>query len=158
MNTLDWLDMHQAPTEPKPSFFAHAFSYSQVFRGLAAATPTTIEMPTESDSDFVLRYTTNQTERGAAVVADPEITMEIIDTGSGRILIQTRDLALCGGTAQVPYIWPEPPILRGGTTFAITLTALAGAADARVDITFTGFKVFFRSPAVRVEFRQGKAA
>lgn len=125
-----------------------SYFYSAQFAG-ATALPAviggqvTVNINITNDSDFLILETTlvSYTAAGVLLVA-PDYMMALLDTSSGR---QLQDIPAhvnnVTGTGVWPFIWPEPYVLKGGGTLAVTLinnTAVAAAAY----VTFIGYKVF----------------
>ncbi len=102
-----------------------------------------LNIPIQADSDFIIRYSTFAAYTGPGVLAPtPEYMLTLFDSGAGRTL-QDQPLPILTmlGTAQLPYIWPEPRRLAASSNFNITLTN-NDAAPADVWIAFGGFKIF----------------
>jgi hypothetical protein len=103
-----------------------------------------INISINADSDFVIRYTNLAAWSAAGVpVVTPDYTLIFFDTGSGRNLQdQAIHVATVTGTGQLPFIWPEPKLIKGNSTLVVTLTNLT-AIPALAYVTLSGFKVFY---------------
>lgn len=121
------------------------FSYVIEYNTLAAsAIQQNGQFSTNKDSDFAICYSmiTAYTSAGTQVT-NPDYLYTINDTGSGRSLENQSDHVGNGfGTAQRPYIWPEPKLITGGSVISVPLTNLTATA-ARVILTFAGYKLFY---------------
>lgn len=121
-----------------------AYTYNAVFNPLPAAGQLIVNVQITNDSDFVILATNlvSYSAVGVLVVA-PDYTIQLLDTSSGRQLQDVpTHVSNVTGTGQLPYIWPEPYLLKGGGTLAVTLinpTALAALAS----VSFIGYKVFY---------------
>lgn len=106
----------------------------------------------QSDSHFISRYVNITTYTAGPVVAaatDP-LELQLTDAGSGRFLfddfvpIQT----VCGGNAaaagngSLPFIWPEPWLLRAGGTAQAQLKNIGAATVTRAKLVLIGMKVY----------------
>jgi hypothetical protein len=123
------------------------FDYSAFFpiaTFVGGATNIPINTPINADSDFVVRYVNIAAFSAVGVpVATPDYLVQFVDTGSGRNLQDNPQHVLnIMGTAQLPFIWPEPKLLKGNSVLQTLLTNRTIVA-ADVFITFCGFKVFY---------------
>lgn len=122
-----------------------AFIYSAVFNPLPAAGGLAAQINLQNDSDFLILATclTVYSAPGVLVI-DPDLTLAILDSGTGR---QQQDAPIhvnnCTGTAQWPYIWPEPKIAKGGGTLTLTLFNNTAVATLVCSLAFHGYKIFY---------------
>lgn len=102
-----------------------------------------INVPINADADFVIRYANFVAYTAApAPVINPNYFTTIFDSSSGRQLMdQPVPVQLIFGTGQLPFIWPEPKLIKAGGTMIITMVN-GEAAAANVYVTLCGFKVF----------------
>jgi hypothetical protein len=121
------------------------FTYSVNFITLAASVATPGNIPINADSDFVIRYSMISVFQPIGTpIASPDLLITIFDTGSGRNLQdQAQHVTNVMGTAQRPYIWPEPKLVAGSSVLTVTLTNNTAGTFARVDVALGGFKVFY---------------
>lgn len=135
---IGWTRSRKADTEP--------FIYTAVYNPLVANTAITVQVNIHADSDFLIEKTTLSAYSAAGVVLPvPDMLLALFDTGSGRALQDAPvHVGNCTGTAQLPFIWTEPKILKGGGTLAVVLLDLGGV-NARVDISFIGQKIYYLS-------------
>jgi hypothetical protein len=134
--------------ELMPFFYSTAFLNSVVGAGATV----TQNIPIQSDSHFVVRYFTITAYTAGLVVAvaTPPLLIQFFDSGSGRTLFDALQpiqnvmggVAAAAGTGSLPFILPEPWLVRSGGTIQITINNLGAAAFTRVDVTCSGFKVF----------------
>lgn len=120
------------------------FTYTATWNTLAAsAAGTAVNISINADSDFVIRYGMLSAYSAAGVlVEDPDYLIRIFDTGAGRNFEDAQaHVRNYFGTAQRPFVWPEPKLVRGSSVLTLTLTNNTATA-ARVDVSFGGLKVF----------------
>lgn len=131
-----------------PFFYSTQFLASVV----AAGATVTQNIPIQSDSHFVARYFNISAYTAGLVlaVATPPLLIQFFDSGSGRTLFDSLQpvqnvmggVAAAAGTGSLPFILPEPWLVRAGGTIQVTLNNLGAAAFVRVDVSIPGFKVF----------------
>lgn len=111
----------------------------------------------QSDSHFICRYL-NVTQYitggagGGVSVGDLSIPMliNLFDTGSGRTLMDnpqalsniTGGAAANTGNGNLPFIFPEPWLIRAGGTVQVTLQNIGNTTVQRCDVALVGFKLF----------------
>lgn len=137
------------------------FFYSTSFQNSVLAASTTISqsIQVQADSHFVCRYINGAIYTGPAAsmalltIASP-LLINFFDTGSGRTLQDNPQpiqnlmggyAAGGGATGQLPFILPEPWLIKAGGVVQIQITnlmTLAGDAVLRMDVSLVGFKVF----------------
>jgi hypothetical protein len=120
--------------------------------GSPSTTTTTIAI--QSDSHFVARYVNLTAYTGAAnsqVVAAtiPPLLIQFLDTSSGRTLFDNAQPIqnVTGGMGNtlggsLPFILPEPWLIRAAGSVQVSLTNIGGTTFTRVDTSLVGFKVF----------------
>jgi hypothetical protein len=121
-----------------------AFEYTSDLLPLVGSSTTPVLVNIQNDSDFLILATIGKVYTGAgAVQADPDLMLTFLDTGTGRQLMSgPLHFGNCVGSAQLPYIWPEPKLMRGGATLQVTMTNNV-AANRYVYLSFHGYKVFY---------------
>jgi hypothetical protein len=124
------------------------FTYQATFvlPGGALGLQTPVNIPITADSDFTIGKTMLASYTAAGVfLANPDYLCTIFDTGSGR---QFQDFPVhvhnIFGTAERPYIWPEPKLIMAASQLQITLINNTLVA-ATVYVALGGFKVFYRN-------------
>lgn len=122
------------------------FVYNAVFpiATFIANANVTVNIPINADSDFLIDRTMLSSYSAAGVlVVDPDYTTTWFDTGSGRQLQdQATHVRNVFGTAQRPYILPEPKLLKGASVLQVSLIN-ATAVAALASCSFSGYKVFY---------------
>lgn len=105
-----------------------------------------VNISINADSDFVLRYSNLASFSAAGTpVVTPDYTITLFDTGSGRNLQdQALHVSTVTGSGILPYIWPEPKLIKANSTLVVTLTNLTAVA-ALTYVSLIGFKVFYLS-------------
>ena len=138
------------------------FFYSTQFLNSVVAVGATVtqSININSDSHFVVRYfaVTTYTSPGVQVFAGlSALTINFFDTGSGRTLFDNAQAIqnVCGGVAAgigngaMPFILPEPWLIRAGGSVQVTIGNLGtqaasggGLTFPRVDVSMPGIKAF----------------
>jgi hypothetical protein len=124
------------------------FNYSAIFplATFTAGAVVPVNIPITSDSDFVCRYTNLAAFSAPGVpVVLPDYTLTLFDTGSGRSMQdQAMHVSLVTGNGNLPYIWPEPKLIKGSSVLVVTLANLTAVA-ALAYVLLGGFKIFYVS-------------
>lgn len=130
------------------------FFYSTSFQNNAVAAGVTVTQTIgiQSDSHFVDRYLqlTAYTTGLVVATATPPLLIQLFDTASGRTVFDNPQPIqnVCGGaasgvgTGNMPFILPEPWLIRAGGQVQVTIVSLAAGNFVRVDVTLAGFKVY----------------
>jgi len=131
------------------------FFYSTQFVNSIVATLTTQtqSINIQSDSHFIARYfcVTVYTSPAVQVFAGlAALTIQFMDTGSGRTLFDNPQAIqnVAGGAAagvgngSLPFILPEPWLLRAGGSVQVSIGNLGTLTFPRVDVSLPGFKAF----------------
>jgi hypothetical protein len=131
-----------------PFFYSTQFLNSAVGAGLTVSASINVN----SDSHFVVRYfcLTAYSAGLVVAVATPPLLIQFQDTGSGRTVFDNPQPIqnVCGGVAaaagvgSLPFILPEPWLVRAGSTITVTIVNLGAAAFNRVDVSLPGFKAY----------------
>lgn len=123
------------------------FSYSAIFPLatfiVGATLPVNVNI--NNEADFVIRQSmlTAYSAPGVFVPA-PDLTVSLFDTGSGRNWQdQPQHVSNVLGTGQLPFLWPEPVRLTGGSVLTVTMTNL-GPAAMLAYVTFSGMKIYLK--------------
>lgn len=98
----------------------------------------------DSDADFLIKSVTfTAFSTPGTFVPSPDYEVTMLDTGSGRQFQNSPVHILSfAGTAQMPYVWPEPKLIAAASSLNLQLTNLTSQA-ARVQIVFHGSKLFY---------------
>lgn len=129
------------------------FFYSTSFQSaIAAGASSPQNIGIQSDSHFVARYFAVTVYAAGPVVATAAspILIQFFDTGSGRTLFDNPQPIqnVCGGVAaaagngSLPFILPEPWLIRAGGTVQVTIFNISAASIPRVEVSIPGIKVF----------------
>lgn len=105
----------------------------------------------QADSDFIWQKATAFTQRDdtGAVVALPDATVQVIDTGSGRNLFESAlPLFNVFGTGELPLILPTPRLFLARSTIEVQYTNVGNAPAAILSsrLSFIGYKAFPLGP------------
>lgn len=133
------------------------FTYSAPFVGTTAvgasgtATATqTVSVQINSDADFIVQdWNITAFDNGAppVIVANPNLLTTVTRGGAGRELMNNAQhvLNLFGGYQQnrVPGKKPLPGLWSMMLTVNVQLVNLSTTIFGRIDVAFTGFKVFY---------------
>lgn len=124
------------------------FSYSANFPIAVLVAGANIPLPVgiDNDSDFVVRQSMYSAWTAAGVLAPaPDLLVSLFDNASGRNWQnQPQHVINVLGTGQLPYLWPEAALLKGGATFTVTINNIDAVA-MRVYVTFSGIKICSKS-------------
>lgn len=113
---------------------------------VGASTNDTISI--EADSDFILQKLTyaadiagaSQTESSRII---PNVLLQIIDTGSGRQLMQDPiPIPSFFGVGMLPFILPNPRLFMRNSTIQVAFTSFEAAITPDVRLAFIGYKVY----------------
>jgi hypothetical protein len=125
------------------------FNYSAIFpiATFVAAANLLVNIPVNNDSDFLWRFTMMTATSGAGVfLPAPDMLISFADTGSGKNLQdQPQHVLNVTGTAQLPFILPEPYLITAGSLLAVTMQNNAAGPAALVNLTISGFKVYYQN-------------
>lgn len=121
------------------------FTYSVLFEGVLAGSSSSGSIQIEADSDFQVQKLTVVAEIADTVSVLPNATVTIIDTGSGRQLMnQATPVAGLFGTGQLPFILPTPKIFLARSTISFTLANIDAADDfTNLWLNLIGKKLFY---------------
>jgi hypothetical protein len=135
-----------------PFFYSTSFAATVLTGGVTVAQNISIQ----SDSHFIVRYINYTTYTGSggtfvvSVVGVP-LLINFFDTGSGRTLQDTPQpiqnlaggsAAIGGSPGQLPFILPEPWLVRAGGVIQVGITNLNTLLALRLDVSLIGFKAF----------------
>jgi hypothetical protein len=102
----------------------------------------------EADSDFLLQKFAYQADIAAAAYTDstrpiPNITVQLIDSGSGRQLMQNPiPVSSFMGTGELPFILPNPRKFLRNSTIQVAFTNFDAAATYNIRLAFIGYKIY----------------
>ena len=102
----------------------------------------------EADSDFLMQKLSYQADIAAAAFTDsgrpiPNVTVQLIDTGSGRQLMQNPiPIPSIFGTGQLPFILPNPRKFLRNSTIQVAYTNFDAAVTYNIRLAFIGYKIY----------------
>jgi len=102
----------------------------------------------EADSDFMLQKLTYQADIAAAAFTDstrviPNVTVQIIDSGSGRQLMQEPiPIPSIFGTGELPFILTNPRKFMRNSTIQVAYANFDAAVAYNVRLAFIGYKIY----------------
>jgi hypothetical protein len=108
-----------------------------------------VQIQVNSDSDFISQEQNLVATFEGDVVDNPQFLLTIIRAGSGReIMNQAQHVLNITGSHQslgrVPGKKPMPGIIQANSTLTCRLQNLTSDVPDRVDLAFSGFKVFYQ--------------
>lgn len=102
----------------------------------------------EADSDFILQKFAFQADIAAAAYTDatrpwPNISVQLIDSGSGRQLMQNPiPVTSFMGTGELPFILPNPRKFLRNSTIQVAFTNFDAAITYNIRLAFIGYKIY----------------
>ena len=102
----------------------------------------------EADSDFIMQKLTYQADIAAAAYTDstrpiPLITIQLIDSGSGRQLMQNPiPVSSFMGNGELPFILPNPRKFLRNSTIQVAFTNFDAATTYNIRLAFIGYKIY----------------
>jgi len=102
----------------------------------------------EADSDFILQKFAYQADIAAAAYVlnttpIPLITIQLIDSGSGRQLMQNPiPVSSFMGNGQLPFILPNPRKFLRNSTIQVAFTNFDAAVTYNIRLAFIGYKIY----------------
>lgn len=124
------------------------YTYSVTTIGLAAAASASGALQIEADSNFWLQKLTFNAVISAVgtvgtVVASPNVTVLLTDTGSGRQLMSAAiPIPSLFGTGQLPFILPNPRVFKRNSSIAVSFTSYEAANSLTVRLALIGYKEY----------------
>lgn len=102
----------------------------------------------QADSDFVwTKGAYFATVAGGAQTNDsrvvPLVSLQLIDTGSGRNLMETATpVPSVFGTGELPFVLPVPRLFFARSTIQVQVTNFSAATDYGLRLSFIGYKAY----------------
>ncbi len=121
------------------------FVYQTNVASLAAAASTTTTITIEADSNFWLQKLSFNAVIGTngANQTAPNLLVLITDTGSGRQLMNSPvPVPALFGTGSLPFILPNPRLIRRNGSISIAWTSYEAANALSVRLDFIGYKEY----------------
>ena len=135
-------------TAPPVQFVEDWFTYEVDAAALAAGGIFNGNIQIQADSDFKLVKLAGICDIAGAAQTDstrvvPLITMNIVDTGSGRTLMSAAaPWGSIVGSGPLPFILPVPRIFKARSNIAVTLTNYSVGTTYNVRLSLIGTKIF----------------
>lgn len=135
---------HEAVDETRRDFYI----YEAEALALAAGANANDIINIEADSDFIMQKMAWQADIAAAAYTDatrpwPSISIQLIDTGSGRQLMQNPiPVTSFMGTGELPFILPNPRKFLRNSTIQIAFTNFDAAVAYNIRLAFIGYKIY----------------
>lgn len=124
------------------------YIYEAEALGIVAGTSANDVINIEADSDFILQKLAFETDILAAAYTVfteplPLISIQIIDTGSGRQLMQNPiPVGSMMGSGKLPFILPNPRKFLRNSTMQIAFTNFDAAVTYNIRLAFIGYKIY----------------
>lgn len=102
----------------------------------------------EADSNFILQKLAYQADIAAAAFTAttrpiPNVTVQIIDTGSGRQLMSNPiPIPSFFGTGELPFILPNPRLFMRNSSIQVAFTNFDAAVTYNIRLALIGYKVY----------------
>lgn len=138
---------------PRVQYTEDFFTYTIDFAALANGTTQNDSIQIQADSNFKWLKSTYYADINNAAFQDqtrpiPNVTIQIIDTGSGRQLIDNpTPIQNIFGTGLLPFIMPIPRIFKARSSIAITVANFDAAVDYNLRLAFIGTKIYEGGPS-----------
>jgi len=137
-----------SPVQPQRQYVEDWFTYELDQLSLAAGGVANNNIQIQADSDFKLTKISGMADIAAAVqtastLVIPLITINIVDTGSGRTLMSNPvPWGAIVGTPGLPFILPVPRIFKQRSNISIALTNYSAATTYNLHLALEGTKIF----------------
>ncbi len=96
-----------------------------------------------NNMDFLLEYINGSTFDGNTLIAAPDLTINLTNNSTGWIFSDApMTWVELVGTAQNPFILPEPKLIPGNSTIKVNLVNRSATSFDFVDISFVGCQIF----------------
>lgn len=125
------------------------FVYPAAFGSIAAGANATVNIAVSADSDFYLTaftYFSNLAGAAQTVATQvvPQLSVQIIDTGSGRQLFNVATpIYSFAGLGREPFRLIHPRLFKRSTTIQVTATNTSAAETYTTTfLNFIGFKLY----------------
>lgn len=136
-----------SPT-PKIQYWEDFFVYDATFAALASLTSSQQNIQIQADSSFKWTAAAFYADIAAAAFTAsaqpiPNVTIQILDTGSGRQLFQDPiPVPSVFGSGQLPFILPVPRIFKARSAIQLTAANFDAAVDYNLRLMLIGTKIF----------------
>lgn len=123
------------------------FVYTASLSSLASNASNADQVQLEADSDFLINKLTFAVYDAAdgALVAAPNLTVQITDSASGRTLFdEAQPIVSIAGTGELPFVPPVAKLIRAKSTMTVTFANRSSATLYNIALTFAGTKLYLR--------------
>jgi hypothetical protein len=124
---------------------AQAFSYVLTLANVASGATASGALQILADSAFLIQSTvvTSVDVTTGLLVSNPVGTIQLTDSGSGQSLFSAAlPLSSVFGTAQLPFLWTLPRLLKANSTIAAQFTAGTTTNNVTYYLSFNGMKIY----------------
>jgi hypothetical protein len=147
--TVSTVTIPNAPL-PGAQYVEDLFIYLASTTNLAVAASIPINVNIQADSDFKLLKLAQFSNSHASITNQqqatrvlPLVTVQITDTGSGRLLFSNPvPLPAIAGDGQVPFILPIARIFKASSTITVTFANYDSAIAYDLNLALIGTKIF----------------
>ena len=122
------------------------FVLNRLFLAVAPGTPAPQNFQIPNNLDYLLCYINGAVFQPAGtIIPAPDIDINLTDNSTGWLFSdQVVNWVQIVGTAQEPFILPEPKLIPSNTSININLTNNTAAVTfARVNLAFVGLQVYY---------------
>lgn len=128
----------------------HYIYVAQIASTLNAGSQQTVTVNIEADSNFTwVKSAVFASLAGAAQTAAslviPDVTLQIQDSGSGRLLQNVAvPITSMAGNGQLPFVLPVPRLFKARSTISFTFANRSAAENyTALALSLIGYKTFF---------------
>lgn len=127
------------------------YTYEEDFSNLNAGVSLQGAINIQAESDFVLQKLAYFADIGGGAQTHnsrvvPLVTVQIIDAGSGRNLIESpAPVPSLFGQGNLPFILPRPRVFFARSTVDITVANFSAGTDYNLRLSFIGYKAYPRT-------------
>lgn len=127
------------------------YIYEAESLGLVSLTSSNDVINIEADSDFVLQKLSYEADIAAAAYTFttnpiPLISIQLIDTGSGRQLMQNPiPVNSFFGDGKLPFYLPNPRRFERNSTIQVAFTNFDAAVTYNIRLAFIGYKIYTKA-------------
>jgi hypothetical protein len=120
------------------------FTFNLTFLAAAPGTIVPQVFQISNNMNFLLQYIVGKVYQPAGtVIPEPDIVLQLADISSGWLYSDNPiHWGQTVGTAQLPYILPEPKLIPSNASIQAKLTNNTGLTLARIDLALQGVQVF----------------
>lgn len=137
-----------APAGPRVQYQEDYFVYTASFLALAPNGTAQQAIQVQADSDFKWVMSSYEADIAAAAFEQatapvPNVTLQIVDTGSGRQLFSNPiPIPSVFGTGQLPFVLPIPRIFKARSSIQLIAANFDAAVTYNIRLSLIGTKIF----------------